>query len=109
MPRARPLPGLPALRVSQWHDRRTSGMMEEATGHPGAEARQAGPRHAGFWEERTQGMRILAFGGSLRAGSLNRALLHEAVALMPPHSELDMSQLGVAGSLPLFNSDLVGD
>jgi NAD(P)H-dependent FMN reductase len=84
-------------------------MMEEATGHPGAEARQAGPRHAGFWEERTQGMRILAFGGSLRAGSLNRALLHEAVALMPPHSELDMSQLGVAGSLPLFNSDLVGD
>jgi NAD(P)H-dependent FMN reductase len=54
-------------------------------------------------------MRILAFGGSLREGSLNRALLREAAELMPRDVELDMSQLGVAGSLPLFNADLQGD
>jgi chromate reductase len=47
---------------------------------------------------------ILALGGSLRAASLNRALLHEAAALAP---ELDLSHVALAGSLPLFNQDIV--
>jgi chromate reductase len=49
-------------------------------------------------------MRILALGGSLRGASLNRALLDEAAALAP---ELDLGQVAVAGSLPLFNQDVV--
>jgi chromate reductase, NAD(P)H dehydrogenase (quinone) len=49
-------------------------------------------------------VRILALGGSLRAASLNRALLREAAALAP---ELDLSRVGLAGSLPLFNQDIV--
>jgi chromate reductase, NAD(P)H dehydrogenase (quinone) len=52
-------------------------------------------------------MRILALGGSLRAGSWNRALLDEAAALAPSATELDLSQLAVIGSLPLFNQDVV--
>ena len=52
-------------------------------------------------------MRILALGGSLRAGSRNRALLDEAAALAPSETELDLSQLAVIGSLPLFNQDVV--
>ena len=51
-------------------------------------------------------MRILALGGSLRAGSWNRALLDEAAALAPTETELDLSQLAVIGSLPLFNQDI---
>jgi chromate reductase len=51
-------------------------------------------------------MRILALGGSLRAGSWNRALLDEAAALAPSETELDLSQLAVIGSLPLFNQDV---
>ncbi len=51
-------------------------------------------------------MRILALGGSLRAGSRNRALLDEAAALAPSKTELDLSQLAVIGSLPLFNQDV---
>jgi chromate reductase len=51
-------------------------------------------------------MRILALGGSLRAGSRNRALLDEAAALAPSRTELDLSQLAVIGSLPLFNQDV---
>ncbi len=51
-------------------------------------------------------MRILALGGSLRAGSRNRALLGEAAALAPSKTELDLSQLAVIGSLPLFNQDV---
>ncbi len=54
-------------------------------------------------------MRILAFGGSLREGSWNRALLHEAAELLPSPVEMDMSQLGAIGSLPLFNADLIDD
>lgn len=52
-------------------------------------------------------IRILALGGSLREGSTNRALLHEAAALAPAPAELDLSQLGVIGSLPLFNQDIL--
>jgi chromate reductase len=51
-------------------------------------------------------MRILALGGSLRADSWNRALLDEAAALAPSETELDLSQLAVIGSLPLFNQDV---
>jgi chromate reductase len=51
-------------------------------------------------------MRILALGGSLRAGSWNRALLDEAAALAPSKTELDLSQLAVIGSLPLFDQDV---
>jgi chromate reductase, NAD(P)H dehydrogenase (quinone) len=51
-------------------------------------------------------MRILALGGSLRARSWNRALLDEAAALAPSKTELDLSQVAVIGSLPLFNQDV---
>jgi chromate reductase, NAD(P)H dehydrogenase (quinone) len=51
-------------------------------------------------------MRIIALGGSLRAGSRNRALLDEAATLAPSKAELDLSQLAVIGSLPLFNQDV---
>lgn len=51
--------------------------------------------------------RILALGGSLREGSRNRALLVEAAALAPDGVEVDLSQLGIAGSLPLFNQDIL--
>jgi chromate reductase len=52
-------------------------------------------------------VRILALGGSLRRASFNRALLHEAAALAPTGTELDLSHIAVVGSLPLFNQDLV--
>jgi chromate reductase len=52
-------------------------------------------------------VRILALGGSLRAASLNRALLDEAAALMPQDAALDMSHVAVAGALPLFDQDIV--
>jgi chromate reductase len=52
-------------------------------------------------------MRILAFGGSLRQASRNRALLEEAAALAPADTELDLSRLPVIGSLPLFNQDVM--
>jgi chromate reductase, NAD(P)H dehydrogenase (quinone) len=52
-------------------------------------------------------MRILALGGSLRESSRNRALLDEAAAVSPSGAELDLSQLAVIGSLPLFNQDVV--
>jgi chromate reductase, NAD(P)H dehydrogenase (quinone) len=51
-------------------------------------------------------MRILTLGGSLREASWNRALLNESAALAPAGTELDLSQLAVTGSLPLFNQDL---
>ena len=51
-------------------------------------------------------MRILAFGGSLREASFNRALLAEAAALAPPGTELDLDILPVIGSLPLFDQDV---
>jgi NAD(P)H-dependent FMN reductase len=49
-------------------------------------------------------MRILALGGSLRAASLNRALLDEAAALTP---DVDLSVAAVAAALPHFNQDIV--
>lgn len=52
-------------------------------------------------------MRILALGGSLREASKNRALLDEAAALAPAGTELDLTQLAVIGSLPLFNQDVM--
>jgi chromate reductase, NAD(P)H dehydrogenase (quinone) len=53
-------------------------------------------------------MRILALGGSLREASKNRALLGEAAALLDATgTELDLSQLAVIGSLPLFNQDIL--
>ena len=52
-------------------------------------------------------MRILGLGGSLRVASKNRALLDEAAALAPAGAELDLSQLAVIGSLPLFNQDIL--
>ena len=53
-------------------------------------------------------MRILAFGGSLREASFNRALLDEAAALAPAAVEVDLSLLPVINSLPLFNQDVAG-
>jgi chromate reductase, NAD(P)H dehydrogenase (quinone) len=53
----------------------------------------------------TRTIRILALGGSLRGASRNRALLEEAAALAPEGIELDLSQVVVIGSLPLFNQD----
>ncbi len=52
-------------------------------------------------------MLILALGGSLRKASKNRALLVEAAALAPADTELDLGQLAVIGSLPLFNQDML--
>ena len=52
-------------------------------------------------------MRILALGGSLRAASRNRALLHEAAALAPDRAELDLGHVAAVGALPLFNQDLL--
>ena len=50
-------------------------------------------------------MRLLALGGSLREASRNRALLHEAAALVPAGTTLDLSHVAVVGSLPLFSQD----
>lgn len=52
-------------------------------------------------------MRILALGGSLREASLNRALLHEAAAVVPSGTDLDLGHLAVVGALPLFNQDIL--
>jgi NAD(P)H-dependent FMN reductase len=54
-------------------------------------------------------MRILGLGGSLRKASKNRALLDQAAAMAPANTELDLSQLAVVGSLPLFNQDLLDE
>ena len=52
-------------------------------------------------------VQILALGGSLREASFNRALLHEAAALVPAGVDLDLGLLDVPGALPLFNQDIV--
>jgi NAD(P)H-dependent FMN reductase len=57
--------------------------------------------------QRGRTIRILALGGSLREGSRNRALLHEAAALAPAEAYVDLSQLPTIGSLPLFNQDIL--
>jgi len=56
-------------------------------------------------ERRT--IRILALGGSLREASRNRTLLKEAEALAPAGAVVDLSQLAIIGSLPLFNQDIL--
>ena len=52
-------------------------------------------------------MPILALGGSLRAASFNRALLHEAAAVAPAGVDLDLGVLDVPGALPLYDQDVV--
>jgi NAD(P)H-dependent FMN reductase len=49
-------------------------------------------------------VKILAISGSLRAASINTALLRTAVQLAPPHIEITLCTL--LGALPLFNPDL---
>lgn len=63
--------------------------------------RRTHPEHDG------EAVRILALGGSLREASYNRALLHEAAALAPDGTEVDLALLGVPGALPLYNQDIV--
>jgi len=49
-------------------------------------------------------MRVLAISGSLRAASINSALLRAAARLAPP--EVEITLLSGIGELPLFNLDL---
>jgi NAD(P)H-dependent FMN reductase len=50
-------------------------------------------------------MKILALAGSLRAASINAALLRAAARLAPPGCRITLLSLG---TLPLFNPDLEG-
>jgi chromate reductase, NAD(P)H dehydrogenase (quinone) len=52
-------------------------------------------------------MKILAISGSLRATSLNTAVLHAASRLAPVDIKIEIFE-GI-GNLPFFNSDLDGD
>jgi chromate reductase, NAD(P)H dehydrogenase (quinone) len=52
-------------------------------------------------------MKIIAISGSLRATSLNTAVLHAAAALVPAGVEIELFD-GI-GELPFFNSDLEGE
>lgn len=52
-------------------------------------------------------MKILAISGSLRAASINSALLRTAARLAPP--EMEITVCSVVGELPLFNPDLESD
>ena len=52
-------------------------------------------------------MKLLALCGSLRAASINAALLRAAATLSPPGLTMDISRH--IGALPLFNPDLEGD
>lgn len=49
-------------------------------------------------------MKVLAISGSLRAASINAALLRTAQRLAPP--EIEITLCPVVGELPLFNPDL---
>ena len=49
-------------------------------------------------------MKVLALSGSLRAASINSALLRAAARLAPP--EMDVTVFSGIGVLPLFNPDL---
>jgi chromate reductase len=49
-------------------------------------------------------MKVLAISGSLRAASINSALLRAAARLAPP--EIEVTVFGGIGALPLFNPDL---
>jgi chromate reductase len=48
-------------------------------------------------------IKILGFAGSLRAGSLNRALLHAAVEVAPPSLQIEIFDLL---PVPLYNGDV---
>jgi chromate reductase, NAD(P)H dehydrogenase (quinone) len=52
-------------------------------------------------------MKVLAISGSLRATSLNAAVLHAAARLAPADVKVEIFD-GI-GNLPFFNSDLEGD
>jgi chromate reductase, NAD(P)H dehydrogenase (quinone) len=52
-------------------------------------------------------MKIVAISGSLRATSLNTAVLQAASRLVPAGVKIEMFE-GI-GNLPFFNSDLDGD
>lgn len=49
-------------------------------------------------------MKVLAISGSLRAASINSALLRTAARLAPP--EVEVTVCALVGDLPLFNPDL---
>ena len=49
---------------------------------------------------------IVGVAGSLRQGSYNRALLREALTVLPAESSLEILEIG---DLPLFNQDLEND
>lgn len=48
-------------------------------------------------------LRVLGIAGSLRASSLNRALLHAAVKLAPPEMTIEVFDLA---AVPLYNGDV---
>ena len=52
-------------------------------------------------------MKVLALSGSLRAASINSALLRAACRLAPP--EIVVNVFSGLGDLPLFNPDLEAD
>jgi len=57
--------------------------------------------------DRHRGMKILALSGSLRAASINSAVLRAAVRLAPPGTTVSLFKS--LGQLPLFNPDLESD
>lgn len=52
-------------------------------------------------------VRLLGICGSLRKASLNRALLREIAAMLPPNVTMEIDDK--LGELPLFNSDIKDD
>src|SRR5262249_4114697 len=50
-----------------------------------------------------KGIKVLAFCGSLRAGSYNRAALRTAIELKPPGMAIETADIG---SIPLYNEDV---
>lgn len=61
-----------------------------------------GPVH--LHPEAPRSVRILAISGSLRAASLNSALLRAAARIAP--ADIEIAVFGQLGDLPLFNPDL---
>src|SRR5690606_4756136 len=70
--------------------------------HGSASARAAAARICGNHSRSM--MKVLGISGSLRAASINSALLRAAVHLAP--SAVTLSVFGGIGQLPLFNPDL---
>src|SRR5215831_6521409 len=50
-----------------------------------------------------KGIKVLAFCGSLRAGSYNRAALRTAIELKPPGMAIETADIG---SIPLYNEEV---